>query len=130
MTARRWNLTAGVALTAALFICELAVAAGPEVRALFPAGGQRGTTDAAELVGKQETWPVSAWASTPGLTFEAGEKGKFKVTIAADAEPGLHWIRIYDPAGTSPPQPFVVGALAEHVEKEGNDAPLTAEAVG
>jgi len=130
MTARRRNLTAVVALTAALLICELTLAAGPEVRTLFPAGGQRGTTVEVELAGKQETWPVSAWASTPGLSFEAGDKGKLKITIAADAEPGLHWVRIYDPSGTSPPQPFVVGTLAEYVEKEGNNAPLTAEAVG
>ncbi len=130
MTARRRNLTAVITLAAALFICELALAAGPEVRTLFPAGGQRGTTVEVELAGKQETWPVSAWASAPGLSFEAGDKGKLKITIAPDAEPGLHWARIYDPAGTSPPQPFVVGTLAEHVEKEGNNAPLTAEAIG
>lgn len=130
MTARRCTINAVVLLAAMLLTGELTRAAGPEVRTLFPAGGQRGTTVEVELVGKQETWPISAWASTPGLTFESGEKGKLKVAIAADAEPGLHWIRIYDPAGTSPPQPFVVGTLVEHVEKEGNDAPLTAEAVG
>jgi len=130
MTARRRTLAVAVAIAAAIFTCELTRGAGPEVRTLFPAGGQRGTTVEVDLTGKQETWPVSAWASTPGLSFAAGEKGKLKITIAADAEPGLHWIRVYDPAGTCPPQPFIVGTLTEHVEKEGNNAPLTAETVG
>src|SRR5690348_4761984 len=111
MTARRRNLAAVVSFAAALLIGDRAHPAGPEVRTLFPAGGQRGTTVEVELAGKQETWPVSAWANTPGLSFTAGEKGKLKIAIAADAEPGLHWVRVYDPAGTSPPQPFVVGTL-------------------
>lgn len=130
MTTWRRNRTAVVALAATLLISTGARAAGPEVRTLFPAGGQRGTTVEVELAGKQDIWPVSAWASTAGLSFAAGDKGKLKVAIAADAESGVHWIRVYDSAGTSPPQPFVVGTLAEHVEKEGNNAPLTAEAVG
>src|SRR5690606_31543419 len=82
------------------------------------------------LAGKQEIWPVGAWASTAGLTITPGEKGKLQVAVAADVPPGLHWIRVYDPTGVSPPQPFVVGTLAERTETEDNNAPLTAEAIG
>lgn len=103
------------------------LAAGPEVSALFPAGGQRGATVEVTLGGKHETWPVQSWVNEPGLAITPGEKGKLSIAIAADAKPGLRWIRLFDAAGTSAPQPFVVGTLPEFVESEGNNAPRTAQ---
>jgi hypothetical protein len=108
-------------LAAALSSAVCSFAAGPEVRALFPAGGQRGTTVQVEVAGKNEPWPTQTWSSTPDLTITPGEKGKLAITIADDATPGLHWIRLYDAAGPSLPQPFVVGTLAEIVETEPNN---------
>ncbi len=130
MAAWRRNLWTGSWLGIALAACASVEAAAPEVRTLFPAGGQRGTTVEVTLAGKQEPWPVNAWTSTPGLAITAGDKGKLQIAIAADAEPGLHWIRVYNAEGTSPPRPFVVGTLGERSETEGNNAPATAEAVG
>ncbi len=105
-------------------------AAGPDVRALFPAGGQRGTTVEVSLAGKQEHWPVQTWVDGSGLTISASEeKGKLSIAVAPDAVPGLRWIRVYDATGTSPPRPFVVGTLGEVVETEGNNAPRTAQAL-
>jgi len=105
-----------------------ALAAAPEVRALFPAGGQRGTTVEVSAGGKFDTWPVQFWVDRPGLTISPGDKGKFSVAIAGDAAPGRYWIRLYDPTGTSAPQPFVVGTLAEMLEAESNNAPQKAQA--
>lgn len=109
---------------------SVARADGPEVGALLPAGGQRGTTVAVTASGKFPNWPVQGWADSPALAFSPGEeKGTLNVTIAADAEPGLRWIRLYDAAGAAAPVPFVVGTLAEIVEKEPNDAAGAAQVV-
>ncbi len=108
-----------------------ALAAGPDVRALLPAGGQRGTTVEVDVSFKTAKWPVQAWVDSPGLTITAGEeKNKLSVAIAADAAPGLRWIRLYDGEGSSAPLPFVVGTLAEVGEKEPNDAPHEAQEIG
>jgi hypothetical protein len=122
------NIAISFALT--LHCCTIASAAGPEVNGLFPAGGQRGTTAAVTVSGKNDPWPVQTWASTPGLSIAPGEKGKLAVTIAADAIPGLHWIRLYDASGASAPQPFVVGTLAEINETEPNNKLSEATAAG
>src|SRR5690606_27885473 len=63
-----------------------------------------------------------------GLTVEPlEESGQFRVTAAADAAPGLYWIRLYDAEGASPPQPFYVGTLPEVNETEPNDDPQSAQ---
>lgn len=110
-----------LSLAVELFSTVTVVADGPDVRAVFPAGGQRGTTVQVEVAGKNEPWPVQAWSSAPSLTITPGEKGKLAIAISADAAPGLYWIRLYDAAGSSLPQPFVVGTLAEIVETEPNN---------
>ncbi len=108
-----------------------ALAAGPEVRWLYPAGGQRGTTVEVTAGGKFEAWPVQSWADRPGLTITpAEEKGKLSVAISADAAPGRYWIRLYDAAGAAAPQAFIVGALTELAEQESNNAPKQAQAAG
>ncbi len=111
-----------------LAISLRAIAAGPEVATLFPAGGQRGTTVEVTLSGKLEQWPVQTWVDEPGLAITAAEeKGKLSIAIAPDAAPGLRWIRVYDSLGTSPPQPFIVGTVLEAAETEPNNAPATAQ---
>jgi hypothetical protein len=105
-----------------------AIAAGPDVASLFPAGGQRGTTVEVTLSGKLDQWPVHAWVDEPGLTVTAAtEKGKLSIAIAADAAPGPRWIRVYDSLGTSAPQPFIAGTLGEVVESEPNNSPAAAQ---
>jgi len=105
-------------------------AAGPEANYLFPAGGQRGTAVEVTAGGNFAQWPVQAWASRPGLTFAAREeKGKLTATIAADAQPGLYWIRLFDAQGVSVPRPFIVGTLAQVVEQEPNDTAVKAQAL-
>lgn len=109
---------------------QSAHAAGPEVQALLPAGGQRGTTVEVSAAGKFGEAPVQAWIDRPGLTIApAAEKGKLSIVIAPDAEPGLRWIRLYDPEGAARPVPFVVGTLSELVEVESGNWPGQAQAV-
>ncbi len=122
---------AAAVCVALLAVCHGATAAGPEVTALLPAGGQRGTTVEVTASGKFPAWPVQAWVDRSGLTVSpTDDKGKLSVIIAADAAPGTHWLRLFDAEGASPPLPLVVGTLGEIVEKEPNNAPQTAQQVG
>jgi hypothetical protein len=99
-------------------------AAPPAVTSLFPAGAQRGTSVEVAAAGTFERWPVQAWASDRGVEVRAGhEKGKLFVTVAADAAPGVYWLRLFDEQGASAPRPFLVGTLPEASEQEPNDDP-------
>jgi hypothetical protein len=97
---------------------------------LSPAGGQRGTTVEVTAGGSFDKWPVEVWVSGKGVTAVAGkDKGKLTVTVAADAEPGPYWVRVYDDTGSSGLRPFVVGTRRELAEKEPNNDPGEAQAV-
>jgi hypothetical protein len=115
------HLFAGLFLTVPLF------AAPPSVTTLTPAGGQRGTTVTMSASGTFDQWPAKGWCDTPGVTVTAEkEKGKFAVTLAADAPLGPAWLRFYDDTGASDLRPFVVGGLPEQAEAEPNDDARTA----
>lgn len=119
-----------VALLLMVAAPPLARSAGPEVRTLFPPGGQQGTTVDVTLKGKFDNWPVQGWVDRPGVTIApAQEKEKATVTVSADAAPGLYWIRLFDAAGVSVPRPFVVGSLTEVVELEPNNSADKAQAM-
>jgi hypothetical protein len=101
---------------------SVARSAPPSATYLFPAGAQRGTTVEVTAGGVFERWPVHVRASSTGITAKPGkEKGKLTVTVAADVEPGTHWVWLYDEQGASVPQPFQVGTLPEVREHEPND---------
>src|SRR4051794_1374847 len=106
-------------------------AAAPKVDFLFPAGGQRGTTVEVTAFGTFERWPVQAWAEGNGVSVQPGKKkGSLTVTIAADADPGVHGIRLFDDQGASIARPFIVGILPEVTEKEPNDDPKRPQTIG
>ncbi|HJZ54800.1 MAG TPA: PPC domain-containing protein [Gemmataceae bacterium] len=103
-------------------------AALPNITYLYPAGAQRGTSVEVTAAGNFDKWPVKVWASDKGVTVEPGkDKGKLSVTVAADAVPGVYWLRAFNDDGASGMRPFVVGMLPELAEKEPNDDPKTAQ---
>ena len=105
-------------------------AAGPEASALFPAGGQRGTTFEITASGTFPNWPVQVWVDRPGVAVTASaDKGKFSAAIAPDAAPGVYWLRIHDASGAAAPLPLVVGTLREFIEHEPNDTVGKAQAI-
>lgn len=112
-----------------LFLAAPLFAATPSVTILTPAGGQRGTTVTVTAAGTLDAWPMKVWSSSPGVTATPDkEKGKFAVTIAADAPLGVAWLRFHD-GGASELRPFVVGDLPEQAEVEPNDDARTSPVV-
>lgn len=99
-----------------------ALAAGPEVKSIFPLGGAIGSTIDLAVTGNLPQPGLQVWSDRPGLGFDAQENGKsLKVTISTDAAPGLHWLRFHNPEGASGLVPFVVGTLPEVSEAEPNN---------
>ena len=105
-------------------------AAPPTLTHLYPAGAKRGTTAEVTAAGTFDRWPVKVWASGNGVTAAAGrDKGKLLVTVAADAAPGVYWLRAYTDDGASGLRPFIVGTLPEVAEAEPNDEAKAAQVV-
>ena len=116
-------------IVAAIGLALPAEAAPPELTAFFPTGVQRGQTAEIVASGNFGTWPPKIWTELPGLSIEpAAEKGKLKVTAAADAAAGIHWVRLANDEGASQPRPLLVGSLPELAETEPNDALSQAQA--
>lgn len=111
------------------------MAAPPTVTHFFPAGVERGKAATIGVAGTLEPWPVEVWIDRPGVKITpAGEKGKLSVEAAANAEPGVYWVRLFNAEGAAAVRPLIVGTLAELTEKEPNDraieaTPLTASAM-
>src|SRR6266481_3917296 len=84
-----------VLLTLALN-ATVAAAAPPKVNNFYPAGCQRGEGVTMTAAGEFSTWPVQIWSDRAGLTATAEkEKGKLKIEVAADAVPGVYWLRAF-----------------------------------
>jgi hypothetical protein len=106
------------------------VAAPPKVNFFFPPGGQRGQSASITASGEFANWPVQVWSDRPGVVATCEkDKGKLKVDIAADAVPGIYWLRLADGEGAAALRPFIVGTLPEVAEDEPNDRPEKPQAV-
>jgi hypothetical protein len=113
-----------LSLGALLHPCLPIQAAPPNVNYFFPAGAQRGTKVEITASGTFDRWPVQAWVDAKGIVIQpAKETGKLTITVAAEAEPGTCWIRLFDKEGASIARPFLIGTLPEVLEKEINDDP-------
>jgi hypothetical protein len=101
-----------------------ALANPPELNGFFPAGGQRGQTIEVRAEGKFPVWPVEAWTGSRKIRLEADKEqtGILKLSIAADAVPGLHWIRLHSDTGASRLRPFLVSATREVLETDTDKA--------
>ncbi len=120
----RSNISILALACAGWLIAAQALAAPPKLTHLFPAGGQRGAALKVTGAGEFPSWPVEVWCDQPGVKVTAEqEAGKFHVTIAPDATPGLCLWRVYNAEGASAPRPFLIDQLPEVNEIEPNDAP-------
>ena len=118
---------AQVAILVVVPACS-ASAEPPQLDFFFPAAVKRGETVTVTAAGKLEPWPVKAWVNRPGLEIEATkDKGKFKVTVPADARGGLYLLRLHNAAGASVLKPLIIGELPQLLEKEPNNKQAEAQ---
>ena len=62
----------------ALFFVVIVHGDPPPLDGLYPAGGERGTTNTVMVAGKFDAWPPKVWINESGLTFTAEtNRGKF-----------------------------------------------------
>lgn len=102
----------------------------PSVEALFPAGGQRGTSFELRAIGRIEPWPAQVWADDPELKFVPSEtNGWFRVQVGTAAATGPHWVRVFNEHGASAPRLFVVGEVPELIEKQTEEAQASEELI-
>ncbi|MEC9348187.1 MAG: hypothetical protein VX387_00585 [Planctomycetota bacterium] len=129
----------GVTFLAVLIATSLASALTaedkpPTLTGMFPQGACRGSSVAVTVSGELTSWPLNCWicddrereTNLVCKTMEA--KGKLTITVPADAQAGVYWLRLYNKEGASSPRPFLVSELPDTIEKEPNnsakDAPL------
>jgi hypothetical protein len=95
--------------------------------------GTRGTSVEVQLFGKLPESGVQFWTHAPGLSWEPivaeGKKDLYRVSIDANAEPGVRFVRVFDATGASKLLRFVIGTLPETNESEPNDALKQAQAI-
>lgn len=96
----------------------------PTLTGFFPAGAAQGQSLTATASGTFDHWPAKFWTEGEGLSIKpAKEKGTLTVEVAADARPGVRWVRVYDEDGATSLRPFIIGTLPELIETEPNDDP-------
>jgi len=93
----------------------------PEFGALFPPGGQRGTTFTVTSTVKN-TPETQWWTDAPGVSFTATDQPeKWQITIPATTPIGLYQIARLNAEGVSNTRWFTIGDLPEIDEIEPND---------
>lgn len=111
-----------------LGVSTSALAAPPEVTSLFPAGAQRGSSVPVTIQGKLGDGTCRAWCNQHGINVTFPEKpGPLTVSVGADAQPGVCWLRFYNDDGAAGLRPFVIGTCHEVNETEPNDEIVKAE---
>ena len=87
-----------------------------------------GTTVEVQLTGKFPEGPLSFWSNLPGVDWQTriveGQKDLYlaaTAAIAADAVPGVRFLRLYNDHGASKLHRFVIGTIPEINEQEPND---------
>ena len=94
--------------------------------AVFPPGGQTGTTVEVAARGADLDDPVRLQFSHPGITTVSNEGAQFKVAIASNVPPGTYEARFLGRFGLSNPRRFVVGNLPQRMIPATNGSPDSA----
>ncbi len=131
-------------LSIAILTSSSLAQASPRISLVQPAGGKAGTTVALVVSGQDLESAEGLHFSFPGakvemlgaekIVDEPAKKGapkmaaggpktaqRFQVTLPIDAPLGIHDVRVIGKNGVSNPRGFVVGDVAEMMEKEPNE---------
>ncbi len=101
----------------------------PKLFTVFPPGAKAGSTVDVAATGA-ELDEIQLRFTHPGITAKAlAAANSFSVTVASDVPPGAYEARVLGRFGLSNPRTFIVGALAEVMEKSGNNSPETAQEI-
>jgi len=96
-------------------------AAPPKLTALFPAGGQRGSSFLLTTSGESDA-VTRWWTDAPGVVFQPTAKPfEWQVMIPAETPAGLYQARLFNPEGATEARWFSVGKLSEATEVEPNN---------
>lgn len=90
----------------------------PRLNSIFPCGGKQGTTVECALAGGDLNDATGLYFSHPGITAQPAGAGKFKVAIASEVPVGPYDVRVITPLGLSNFRAFIVGDVAEELDKE------------
>jgi hypothetical protein len=117
-----------------LLTAPVAWAVAPNVTAVTPTGGQRGTEMEITLRGDRLADAEEIFLYGPGITVkkivEASDRQvKVVLAISPDCRLGEHALRIRTAGGVSPLRIFYVGPFSAREEKEPNNASGTAQNV-
>ncbi|MBD3674680.1 MAG: PPC domain-containing protein [Planctomycetaceae bacterium] len=119
--------------TAAVFViaASMAQAEIPSIKAITPAGGQRGQTVEITVQGVLGTPPLKFWSNRPELTASFPEKPEktFSITIPDSIPPGLALFRITNAESASSLRPFLIGTFPELSETEENERLTAAQKI-
>lgn len=109
-------------LLALVLFASPARAQAPQVDRFFPSGMKVDSERVIKVNGKLGPHPLEFWVDRPGLTIAKGsDENQLQFKAAADAKPGLYWIRCLNKEGASEPRPFILDVLDEVEEVEPND---------
>jgi hypothetical protein len=105
-------------------------AAPPDVKWVFPTGGQIGQKVTVKVSGKINQPGTEVWCNNSAVTFEIPDKDNdLVISSSADARAGLYWLRFFNAEGATAQMPFVLGRLPEVVEAEPNNDVGKAQAI-
>jgi hypothetical protein len=103
----------------------------PRLDRITPLGAAAGSSVEVEVAGADLEEAGSLLFDHPGIKAEHVKDRKFKVNVAADVPSGTYDARVVGKYGVSSPRLFTVSHdVVEVAEKEPNDEPATAQAVG
>lgn len=103
----------------------------PRLDRITPLGAAAGSSVELEVAGADLEEANSLLFDHPGIKAEHVKGRKFKVSIAAGVPSGTYDARVVGKYGVSSPRLFAVShGLVEVAEKEPNDEPATAQAIG
>ena len=101
----------------------------PKLFSVFPPGAKAGSTVDVAVTGA-ELDEIQLRFTHPGITSKAlAAANQFAITVASDVPPGAYEARVLGRFGLSNPRTFIVGTLAEVIEKSGNNSPETAQEI-